>query len=68
MLSWIRQNTEKKVRFLIASHSAGDHVTGAWHFREHDPLFIATKNVVQDLFMQEGAEFAERQQSDDPRY
>lgn len=67
VMSWIRENTDKKVRFLIASHSAGDHATGAWHFRADDPIYIATKPVAQDLFMQEGAEFAERKQSDDPR-
>jgi glyoxylase-like metal-dependent hydrolase (beta-lactamase superfamily II) len=67
VFSGIRKMTDKKVRYLIASHSAGDHATGAWHYREDKPLYIATKNVVKDLFMQEGEEFAERKKSDNPR-
>ena len=63
----IRKLTDKKVKYLISSHSAGDHSSGAWHFREDKPIYIATKNQVQDLFMQEAAEFEERKKSDDPR-
>ncbi|MEK6600617.1 MAG: MBL fold metallo-hydrolase, partial [Candidatus Binatota bacterium] len=55
-LAGIRKLTDKKVRYLISSHSAGDHASGAWHFREDKPIYIATKNQVQDLFMQEAAE------------
>ena len=54
-LAGIRKLTDKKVRYLISSHSAGDHSSGAWHFREDKPVYIATKNQVQDLFMQERA-------------
>ena len=32
-LAFIRKTTDKKVRYLITSHSAGDHATGSWHFR-----------------------------------
>src|SRR5262245_25614635 len=67
-LAGIRKLTDKKVRYLISSHSAGDHSSGAWHFREDKPIYIATKNQVQDLFMQEGEEFSQRKNSDDPRY
>jgi glyoxylase-like metal-dependent hydrolase (beta-lactamase superfamily II) len=67
-LAGIRKLTDKKVRYLISSHSAGDHSSGAWHFREDKPVYIATKNQVKDLFMQEGAEFEERKTSNDPRY
>jgi hypothetical protein len=31
-LAGIRKLTDKKVKFLISSHSAGDHSSGAWHF------------------------------------
>jgi cyclase len=67
-LAAIRKLTDKKVKYLISSHSAGDHSSGAWHFREDKPVYIATKNQVQDLFMQEGAEFNERKNSNNPRY
>ncbi|HEX2385856.1 MAG TPA: MBL fold metallo-hydrolase, partial [Candidatus Binatia bacterium] len=51
-LAAIRKLTDKKVRYLISSHSAGDHATGAWHFREDKPVYIASKNQAKDLFMQ----------------
>ena len=65
-LAAIRKLTDKKVRYLISSHSAGDHATGAWHFREDKPVYIATKNQAKDLFMQEAAQFEERKNSNDP--
>jgi glyoxylase-like metal-dependent hydrolase (beta-lactamase superfamily II) len=65
-LAAIRKVTDKKVRYLISSHSAGDHASGAWHFREDKPVYIATKNQVKDMFMQEGREFEERRNSNDP--
>ncbi|HEY1266790.1 MAG TPA: MBL fold metallo-hydrolase [Candidatus Binatia bacterium] len=65
-LAAIRKLTDKKVRYLISSHSAGDHATGAWHFREDKPVYIATKNQAKDLFMQEAKEFEERKNSKDP--
>jgi glyoxylase-like metal-dependent hydrolase (beta-lactamase superfamily II) len=67
-LAAIRKLTDKKVRYLISSHSAGDHSSGAWHFREDKPIYIATKSQVQDLRMQEAKEFDERKKSSDPRY
>src|SRR5919106_1702286 len=67
-LAFIRKTTDKKVRYLITSHSAGDHATGAWHFREDKPTWIATKNQIHDLQMQEAKEFEERKSSTDPRY
>ena len=67
-LAFIRKTTDKKVKYLITSHSAGDHATGAWHFREDAPVWIATKNQVHDLQMQEREEFMERKNSKDPRY
>jgi glyoxylase-like metal-dependent hydrolase (beta-lactamase superfamily II) len=66
-LAGIRKLTDKKVKYLISSHSAGDHSSGAWHFRDDQPVYIATKNQVQDLFMQEGEEFYQRKNSNDPR-
>ncbi len=67
-LAFIRKTTDKKVKYLITSHSAGDHASGAWHFREDAPAWIATKNQVHDLQMQEREEFLERKKSNDPRY
>lgn len=67
-LAFIRKTTDKKVKYLITSHSAGDHASGAWHFREDAPVWIATKNQVHDLQMQEREEFLERKKSNDPRY
>jgi len=67
-LAFIRKTTDKKVKYLITSHSAGDHATGSWHFREDKPAWIATKNQVHDLQMQELKGFNERRDSNDPRY
>ena len=67
-VAFIRKQTDKKVKYLITSHSAGDHATGSWHFREDKPVWIATKNQVHDLQMQELKEFDERRDSNDPRY
>ncbi len=66
-LAFIRKQTDRKVKYLISSHSAGDHASGAWHFREDKPVYIATKNQVHDLLMQELEEFNERKNSNDPR-
>jgi glyoxylase-like metal-dependent hydrolase (beta-lactamase superfamily II) len=66
-LAFIRKQTDKKVKYLISSHSAGDHASGAWHFSEDKPVYIATKNQVHDLRMQELEEFNERKNSNDPR-
>ncbi len=67
-LAFIRKTTDKNVKYLITSHSAGDHASGAWHFREDAPVWIATKNQVHDLQMQEREEFIERKNSKEPRY
>ena len=67
-LAAIRKLTDKKVKYLISSHSAGDHATGAWHFREDKPIYIATKNQVQDQLMQQAQEFDERKKSDAATY
>ena len=67
-LAAIRKLTDKKIKYIVSSHSAGDHATGAWHFREDKPTWIATKNQIHDLQMQEAKEFEERKNSNDPRY
>src|SRR5262244_1057890 len=67
-LAAIRKLTDKKIKYIVSSHSAGDHATGAWHFREDRPTWIATKNQIHDLQMQEAKEFEERKDSNDPRY
>jgi glyoxylase-like metal-dependent hydrolase (beta-lactamase superfamily II) len=67
-LAFIRKTTDKKVKYLMTSHSAGDHASGAWHFREDAPVWIATKNQVHDLQMQEREEFLQRKNSSEARY
>jgi glyoxylase-like metal-dependent hydrolase (beta-lactamase superfamily II) len=67
-LAFIRKTTDKKVKYLITSHSAGDHASGSWHFREDNPVWIAHKNQVHDLQMQEREQFYERKNSNDPRF
>ena len=67
VLAGLRKLTDKKVRYLISSHSALDHASGAWYFREDKPTYIATKNQVHDLQMQESLGFHEREQSNNPR-
>lgn len=67
VLAGLRKLTDKKVRYLISSHSALDHASGGWYFREDKPIFIATKTQVRDLQMQELVGFNERRDSKDPR-
>jgi glyoxylase-like metal-dependent hydrolase (beta-lactamase superfamily II) len=67
-LAGIRKLTDKKVKYLITSHSAGDHASGSWHFRDDKPVWIATKNQIHDLQMQELKEFNQRKNSNDPRH
>ena len=67
VLAGLRKLTDKKVRYLISSHSALDHASVGWYFRDDKPLYIATKNQVHDLQMQELAGFNERKESKDPR-
>jgi glyoxylase-like metal-dependent hydrolase (beta-lactamase superfamily II) len=67
VLAAIRKLTNKKVKYLITSHSAGDHATGAWHYREDRPIYISSRKQMHDFFMQEGKEFAERKTSNKPQ-
>jgi glyoxylase-like metal-dependent hydrolase (beta-lactamase superfamily II) len=67
VLAAIRKLTDKKVKYLITSHSAGDHATGAWHYREDRPIYISSRKQMHDFFMQEGKEFAERKASNKPQ-
>ena len=67
VLAGIRKLTDKKIRYLISSHSALDHASGAWHFREDKPVYLATKTQAHDLQMQELTAFNERRDSTDPR-
>lgn len=67
VLAGIRKLTDKKVRYLISSHSALDHASGAWYFREDRPIYIATKTQIHDLQMQEAVGFNERKESKNPR-
>ena len=38
VVAGLRKLTDKKVRYLISSHSALDHASGGWYFRE-DKLY-----------------------------
>jgi glyoxylase-like metal-dependent hydrolase (beta-lactamase superfamily II) len=67
VLAAIRKTTDKKVRYIVTSHSAGDHATGMWAYREDKPVYIATRKQMRDLYMQEGAEFAKRKASARPQ-
>lgn len=67
VLAAIRRTTDKKVRYIVTSHSAGDHATGIWAYREDKPIYIATRKQMRDLYMQEGAEFANRKASNRPQ-
>jgi hypothetical protein len=68
VLAAIRRITDKKVRYVVISHPAGDHSTGAWHYREDKPVFIATRKQMRDLYMQEGVQFQERKAGNEPQY
>jgi glyoxylase-like metal-dependent hydrolase (beta-lactamase superfamily II) len=68
VLAAIRKLTDKKVRYLITSHSAGDHATGAWHYREDKPIYISTRKQMRDFYMQEAKGFAERKAAGDAGY
>jgi cyclase len=67
VLAAIRKTTDKKVRYIVTSHSAGDHATGIWAYREDKPIYIATRKQMRDLMMQESKEFAERKASSRPQ-
>jgi len=67
VLAAIRKTTDKKVRYIVTSHSAGDHATGVWVYREDKPTYIATRKQMRDLMMQESKEFAERKASSRPQ-
>ena len=68
VLAAIRKLTDKKVRYVITSHSAGDHATGVWHYREDKPVYIATRKQMRDFYMQEGKGFAERKAAGEEGY
>ena len=67
VLAQIRKITDKKVRYIVISHPAGDHATGMWVYREDKPTFITTRKQMRDLMMQEGKEFADRKASNRPQ-
>ena len=67
-MAFIRKTTDKKVRYLITSHSAGDHASGSHGiFAKTSPSGSRTKNQIHDLQMQELKDFNERKNSNDPR-
>ena len=66
-LAAIRKLTDKKVKYVFSSHSAADHATGAWWFREDHPVYIASKNQLRDLLGERGKIYKDLQESNDPR-
>lgn len=64
----IRRTTDKKIRYHIISHPAGDHATGGWHFREDKPVMIASRRQAASLAAEELEEFTTRKVSNDPLY
>ncbi len=65
-LAFIRTQTDKKVRYVVISHAAGDHATGVWHYREDRPIFVATRRQMRDMYMQEKQQFEERKAQGQP--
>jgi cyclase len=66
-LAAIRKLTDKKVKYLFSSHSAIDHSSGAWWFREDHPVYIASKNQLRDMLGERGRIYKEIEDSNDPR-
>jgi cyclase len=66
-LAAIRKLTDKKVKYLFSSHSAIDHSSGAWWFREDHPVYIASKNQLRDMLGERGRIYKEVEDSNDPR-
>ena len=64
----IRRTTDKKIRYHIISHPAGDHATGGWHFREDRPAIIASRRQAAALAAEELEEFMTRKRSNDAAY
>jgi cyclase len=67
-LAAIRRLTDKKVKYLFSSHPAIDHSSGAWWFREDQPVYIASKNQLRDMLGERGRVYKEAEESNDPRY
>ncbi len=68
VLAAVRRTTDKKIRYHIISHPAGDHATGTWHFREDRPVMIASRRQAIALAGEELEEFTTRKTSNDPVY
>jgi glyoxylase-like metal-dependent hydrolase (beta-lactamase superfamily II) len=64
----IRRTTDKKIKYYIISHPAGDHATGGWHFREDQPVMISSRRQAKSLAEEELEEFTTRRNSNDPAY
>ena len=65
-LAAIRKLTDKKVKYLFSSHSAIDHSSGAWWFREDHPVYIASKNQLRDMLGERGEIYRKVEESNDP--
>ncbi len=64
----IRRVTDGRIVYLFSSHASGDHSTGAWHFREDNPVYITPRDQVRAYFMTELPEFDERKAEGRPGY
>jgi glyoxylase-like metal-dependent hydrolase (beta-lactamase superfamily II) len=64
----IRRTTDKKIKYYIISHPAGDHATGGWHYREDQPVMISSRRQARSLAEEELEEFMTRHNSNNPVY
>src|SRR5262245_13127282 len=49
VMAAVRRTTDKKIRYYIISHPAGDHATGGWHYREDRPMMIGSRTQARSL-------------------
>ncbi len=68
VLAGVRRTTDKKIRYYIISHPAGDHATGGWTLREDRPVMIGSRTQANSLAAEELEEFTTRKVSNDPVY
>jgi len=66
VMAGIRRTTDKKIKFTIISHPAGDHATGGWSYREDQPVMIASRRQAKSLAEEELEGFNKRRDSNDP--
>lgn len=68
VVAGIRRTTDKKIKYYIISHPAGDHASGGWHYREDQPVMISSRRQAKSLAEEELEEFTTRHNSNDPAF